>query len=603
MINQAQLLGQLQRIQMLHQAGRIDEAWTAIAPMRGAIDGHGQGLRLYALVAQGAGRVDPAAEALRRIIAIEREPPEIVGALADMLGTASRHDDALTLWTRLTVLLPGNADAHLNRAISAGNAGKQEIAIAAADAGLKHFPGHARLLAVKAMSLQNAGRVDEALPVFDAAIAADPSRPLTRHNQAVALRAAHRFAEACAAFALSERLGMTGAQFHANWAAAALEAGQVHDARRLYEQALATDPTHSESAKALTRLSIEYRDGREAFDHYRRGADSATSPEACIRLANALLENGHHADAGEAADRALARFPDNPYLAMLKPYADALAGGDNGLAIERITRIVESGSPSPLNWLALLALRNGQPERAVHVCEKMIALDAGDQTAWSMLSIAWRLLDDPREHWLCDYERLVMIIDVESITDGGTAEAYASDIAQLLDPLHQALNAPGDQSLRGGTQTSGALFDRPECAIRQFRQAIVAAASQATLALPDDPSHPFLSRRSDNVRVVGSWSVKLRSGGHHVSHFHTDGWMSSAYYARLPTLSATARHAHAGWIQFGVPPATFNLNLSPRRLVEPREGRLVLFPSYMLHGTIPFSDGDRLTAAFDFQPD
>ena len=41
---------------------------------------------------------------------------------------------------------------------------------------------------------------------------------------------------------------------------------------------------------------------------------------------------------------------------------------------------------------------------------------------------------------------------------------------------------------------------------------------------------------------------------------------------------------------------------APRRVVEPEPGRLVLFPSYMWHGTIPFGSGDRLTAAFDYQP-
>ena len=62
MINQAQLLGALQRVQMLHQAGRIDEAWRALLPLRAAIDDHGQGLRLFALVAQASGQLDPAAD-------------------------------------------------------------------------------------------------------------------------------------------------------------------------------------------------------------------------------------------------------------------------------------------------------------------------------------------------------------------------------------------------------------------------------------------------------------------------------------------------------------------------------------------------------------
>ncbi|HYD23379.1 MAG TPA: putative 2OG-Fe(II) oxygenase [Croceibacterium sp.] len=35
------------------------------------------------------------------------------------------------------------------------------------------------------------------------------------------------------------------------------------------------------------------------------------------------------------------------------------------------------------------------------------------------------------------------------------------------------------------------------------------------------------------------------------------------------------------------------------RTIEPRPGRLVLFPSAMWHGTRPFPAGERLTVAFD----
>ena len=169
--------------------------------------------------------------------------------------------------------------------------------------------------------------------------------------------------------------------------------------------------------------------------------------------------------------------------------------------------------------------------------------------------------------------------------------------------MHQTQSEPGDQSLRGGTQTSGALFAWPDPAIQRFLRSVLDAASRAIADLPDDPSHPFLARRSKDVRAVGSWSVRLQGGGgHHVSHFHKEGWMSSAYYARLPQIPSTDWAAHHGWIQFGAPPAMINVELAPRRVVEPGAGRLVLFPSYMLHGTVPFASGDRLTAAFDFQP-
>ena len=44
------------------------------------------------------------------------------------------------------------------------------------------------------------------------------------------------------------------------------------------------------------------------------------------------------------------------------------------------------------------------------------------------------------------------------------------------------------------------------------------------------------------------------------------------------------------------------LGLPPTRTIEPAVGRLVLFPSWMWHGTRPFPQGERLTVAFDLAP-
>ena len=45
------------------------------------------------------------------------------------------------------------------------------------------------------------------------------------------------------------------------------------------------------------------------------------------------------------------------------------------------------------------------------------------------------------------------------------------------------------------------------------------------------------------------------------------------------------------------------VDLSARRAVQPQVGRLVLFPSFMSHGTVPFTaPHPRLTVAFDVMP-
>ncbi len=133
-------------------------------------------------------------------------------------------------------------------------------------------------------------------------------------------------------------------------------------------------------------------------------------------------------------------------------------------------------------------------------------------------------------------------------------------------------------------------------------QTIREATAQHLARLPRDATHPFLSRISDSLDFAGSWSIRLASQGFHTAHIHHKGWLSSAFYAELPAEIVTGA-GDEGALQFGVPDETLGLNLAPRRVVQPRLGTLVLFPSYFWHGTVPFTArSPRMSVAFDALP-
>jgi hypothetical protein len=102
---------------------------------------------------------------------------------------------------------------------------------------------------------------------------------------------------------------------------------------------------------------------------------------------------------------------------------------------------------------------------------------------------------------------------------------------------------------------------------------------------------------ADRADYTGSWSSRLRDCGS-TNHIHPEGWISSCYYVALPP--AVEDTKGAGLDKFGEP--AWTSPLKDRRRAFSRVGRLVLFPSYMWHGTIPFHDAHpRTTIAFDAQ--
>ena len=132
---------------------------------------------------------------------------------------------------------------------------------------------------------------------------------------------------------------------------------------------------------------------------------------------------------------------------------------------------------------------------------------------------------------------------------------------------------------------------------------LTSGGSGSVIARMDDKSdHPLSSRRADGFRFAGSWSSRLRDQGFHTNHIHPMGWISSCYYVAVPD-TVEDEAARQGWIKFGEPSFAARLAEPVRRAVKPVAGRLVLFPSYMWHGTVPFhGDSARTTIAFDAIP-
>ena len=236
-------------------------------------------------------------------------------------------------------------------------------------------------------------------------------------------------------------------------------------------------------------------------------------------------------------------------------------------------------------------LRSGRPQRAVEAIEPWLTRPEAFMF-WPYASIAWRMTGDERWDWLEGDERFVGIYDIADRLPA------LDDLADTLRRLHTLTGQPLEQSVRGGTQTDGNLFRHIDPMIVALRESIRAVVAEHVAGLPaPDPRHPLLRSPRTPIGFSGAWSVRLQSGGKHSNHVHPMGWISSALYVALPP---DLGEGQAGWLTLGESRApNFEIDLPPLRTIEPKPGRLVLFPSTMWHGTRPFQAGERLTVAFD----
>ena len=248
-------------------------------------------------------------------------------------------------------------------------------------------------------------------------------------------------------------------------------------------------------------------------------------------------------------------------------------------------------------------LSHGEARRALALCETGAALAPDNQVCLALMGTALRLLGDGREETLSGYDTLIRVFEVEPPQGFSDMAAFNTELDAYLDLLHPGTREHIAQSLRGGSQTMEEVFGAGHALIDRLQQRIGEAVSRYIAELKSDESHPFLSRRRRRFSYAGSWSSRLGDHGFHANHMHPGGWISSCYYVALPDAVRDEKNRQ-GWIKFGEPDIAVDLAEPVRRTIQPVAGQLILFPSYLWHGTIPFhAAAARTTIAFDAVPE
>jgi tetratricopeptide (TPR) repeat protein len=377
-------------------------------------------------------------------------------------------------------------------------------------------------------------------------------------------------------------------------------ANRMEESESLLLDALSRWPADARLHSLLAELRWQLGAGRDATSTLERAIQDYPA-ELQLRLVAAdLLRNMALPErALSLLEEGLARAPESAaFLTSTGVVLDEL--GRSTDALERLrAAIPRARNPAQAQRnLVPALLRTEAVEEALSICDALLAAAPHDQMVLAYRTTALRLAGKAEYARLCDYARLVRCYDLVAPPAYDGIGQFNAMLARALNVLHHMSQRPIAQSLRGGTQTGGNLpADDP--VVADFFAMLDAPIRDYVSRLDATSSHPVDRRRSESYRLAGSWSVLLSPGGYHVDHVHPQGWLSSAYYVELP--GAALDESRAAWLKFGEPGV--KVGLPPEHFVEPVAGRLVLFPSYFWHGTVPFHEGGgRLTAAFDVIP-
>lgn len=526
-------------------------------------------------------------------------------ALAFSHGTALRwleqHDEAVAVFAEAFRLKPDYAEAYFEASTTLQQLGRLEEAEAVLRQWVLALPGNARGKLALAELLITLGRPAEAAPLLREALKQPvPQQMLgVLHQQlALSLLRQGKDQEALEHFEISASLS-PDPRTDAYRAEILQKLKRYQESANLSSSLVAREPENPQWHKLHNDLM--YRLGSP---DYLKSFDRAPKTiELLLSKAYFLTCEKRAEDAYQAYSEALALEPDNKIaatglgniLTMMKRHDEAL-----GVLEPMLARHGED--PNLLVSIAEAALAAGDPQKAAAFCERSVAYTPYDQVGLAVLGTAWRMLGDARDEELNGYDSLIRIYDLEPPEGFSDMASFNAELNSWLDRIHPTTKEYLDQSLRNGSQTPDKLFGAGHDLVERLQRRIREAVGRYVADMKEDDKHPLLSRKTGKFDYTGSWSSRLRDCGYHTNHIHPEGWISSCYYVALPQ-AVEDTQARQGWIKFGEPALDVALKEPIRRAIQPRAGRLVLFPSYMWHGTIPFHDTEpRTTIAFDVIP-
>ncbi len=495
---------------------------------------------------------------------------------ADLKAAVAAHrqgnlDEADARYARVLAAEPGHPEALRLRGVLARQCGNLGAAIQLLTDAAAAAPQDADCLCELGLSLMVAGDLVSAETALRAAVVRAPQSVKALANLGAVLQYRQRPDEAIACY--QDALDRTpDEQIRANLASALLDAGRGEDALGVCDEVLsaaAANPllraTRGTILNGLERYGEAVTELRAAL------AERPADDMAWVNLAYAEAALGDTAAARASLERAVGNNPDNAravsdLMGLLLCQQDA------------------SGACA----LGKSFLRRHPGERQVLAMQAFALQAHGDQQAAAEL---------------LDFRHFIRIQALPTPPGYESVAAFNDALAQLISADPSLRSGPVTKATRGGGQTAELDLDAHP-ALSALGDMINGAVGAAAAQLREDgfADHPVVAFGAERwaLRV---WGTVLQSGGRQLAHIHPLGWLSGVYYVRLPTDMRSAE-PNAGGLEFGQPPERVRLAERPMcHDLAPREGNLVLFPSYFYHQTRPFlSREPRISIAFDAVP-
>ncbi|WP_395342134.1 2OG-Fe(II) oxygenase family protein [Ningiella sp. W23] len=559
-----------------------------------------EALQLMGALYYKIGQLQEAISSISKSLAIQPQQAHVLNTLGNIHKKQGNELEAIANYEKSIALKPDYIDPYINLIQVLIDSQQLGEASANLHRAQKAHLFDWRLMHLEAKFYMAANDLNSAISLLKNATKQHPNIPALLHELGLAYRLN---GEAKKAVVYFEQLSLTGHRshaFHHNFANALSDINQNQQALEHYGLALQLDPFAIDTLNNCCDLMWESGQGESMFAAFENALMQNETPQtvyfAYIRklLRTNMLEEaqkvlGKMNEANDTSQQTL-------HLASVALLTRAKL--HYNISKEQFVEIFEtSGLPLDVQGeLIEFALEHNYCELAYQHLNKLLQTYPQDQMLLALLHTCSRLTPS-WQYPFNNIENYVFEYTIEP-PKNHSLEDYLSKLKTYLLSLHASKQQPLEQTLHNGTQTRGNLFDNDHPLLAHVKAQYRAAVKSYRETLKGLPEiYPGFWQHKE-TQFSGSWSVALKKSGYHNHHFHPMGWLSSALYVSLPNIT---NDSNQGYFQVGIPNLkNHGLGLPALKEVKPEVGKLVLFPSMLWHGTVPFEEETvRLSIACD----
>lgn len=479
---------------------------------------------------------------------------KVLGAVLKQTG---RFDESLAASKESVRLIPGDASAHNNLGITLQEMGRLEDAVSSYMQALQLNPNYAEAHNNLGISLSGLGKLNQALDSYMKAISIKPS-----------------YAEA-----------------HCNLGNALQELGRVDEAEKSLKKALELNPSLAAAHGSLGNLLRDSDRISEATECYTRVVALMPSYDAYNNLGNNLAKLDRLVEAEDSYKQAIKLEPKLPeahynLAIMLKTQGQwveaqkefELAGGNNA----------ESQS--------LECLYHNKDYEEFN--SKLISISKRSATNIRLAAVSAFVshqMDKADPYQFCP-NPLDFVLRERLDNYDSNPDILISNILREAEKLHSNWESA---TTKNGFQSSSKIFENPGPSIA-YLETIISKVIDEYFSTFKHHENTFIGLWPNKNKIRGHFN-RLLKNGYQTPHIHSGGWLSGVIYLK----TVVPKDSNEGAIEFGL--HGYDLPIVkekyPRLQYTPKSGDIILFPSSLFHGTIPFyQDTERCVIAFDLLP-